>query len=177
MARGVAPYLVGSVVVLTLAGCGRSWLSFEEREPWRREAELTCLKSGAVKRNAAVTPIKAIEGPGICGADYPLKIAALGESSVLGYADELRPPAAIPQRGFPVPEPRQTSTMAARYPDPPESDGPISRPMSIHPPSGDIEEDDLDDADLPGAGPNGAPPSYPQRPPYGQPAKSYPPAH
>ena len=94
----VAPYLVGSVVVLALAGCGRGWLSFEQREPWRRDAELACIKNGAVKQSAAVTPIQAIEGPGMCGADHPFKVTALGESSVLGYAGDLRPPAGHPAR-------------------------------------------------------------------------------
>ena len=32
----------------------------------------------------------------MCGADFPLKVALLGESSAMGYADDLRPPAGIP---------------------------------------------------------------------------------
>src|SRR5262245_2402759 len=123
----VALYLVGSVVVLALAGCGRGWLSFEQREPWRRDAELACIKNGAVKQSATVTPIQAIDGPGMCGADHPFKVSALGQSAVLGYAGDLRPPAAIP-RAFPVPEPRQVEPMparslepAARYESPPPS--------------------------------------------------------
>lgn len=97
MKRGVALYLVGSTVLVALAGCGRGWLSFEEREPWRREAEIACLKSGAVKPGPAITPIEAIEGPGICGADHPFKVTALGDNGILGYTNDLRPPAAIPQ--------------------------------------------------------------------------------
>jgi hypothetical protein len=109
MTRGVRWYLVGSLVLVALAGCGR-WLA--EREPWRREAEVACLKSGAVKEGAAVTRVRAIAGPGICGADFPLKVAALGESALIGYAPEpLRPPGAIPNAGaapprWPVGEPR-----------------------------------------------------------------------
>ena len=34
-----------------------------------------------------------INGPGMCGADFPLKVAALGDHPLLSYADEpLRPP-------------------------------------------------------------------------------------
>ena len=36
-------------------------------------------------------------GTGICGADFPLKVAVLGEGSPLGYADEVRPPGLVPQ--------------------------------------------------------------------------------
>ncbi|MBI3703081.1 MAG: extensin family protein [Rhizobiales bacterium] len=71
-------------------------LHYGERAPWRHQAEVTCLKSGAVKLGAGVVQISPIEGPGVCGADFPLKVAALGESSAIGYADELRPPGAIP---------------------------------------------------------------------------------
>ncbi len=95
MSRGVRWVLVGSAALLVLAGCGRNW--FAEREPWRHDAEEQCLKSGAVKEGPNVTLVRPITGPGICGADFPLKVAALGESHVLGYGDELRPPGVIPQ--------------------------------------------------------------------------------
>ena len=92
MTRGVRLYLVGSFVLVSLAGCGRGFFS-AEREPWRAEAEIACLKSGAVKESAEVVRIDPISGPGICGADFPLKVAALGEASTsYGFADDdLRP--------------------------------------------------------------------------------------
>src|ERR1700758_5615212 len=97
MTRRVRLYLVGSLVLVSLAGCGRGFFQFEERESWRAEAEIACLKSGAVKESADLVRIEPISGPGICGADYPLKVGALGEQgSVYGFADEsLRPPASI----------------------------------------------------------------------------------
>ena len=95
MSRGVRWIIVGSIALLVLAGCGRSW--FAEREPWRHEAEEQCLKSGAVREGPNVAIIRPISGPGICGADFPLKVGALGESHLLGYGDDLRPPGAIPQ--------------------------------------------------------------------------------
>ena len=94
MARGVARYLVGSFVVLGLAACGK--VMFAERDAWRHEAEVACLKNGQVKEGASLTRIQPITGPGICGADFPLKVAAIGEGSVIGFADELRPPGGIP---------------------------------------------------------------------------------
>jgi hypothetical protein len=94
MTRGVARYLVGSVVVLGLAACGK--VMFAERDAWRHEAEVACLKTGQVKESASLTRIQPISGPGICGADFPLKVAAIGEGSAIGFADELRPPGGIP---------------------------------------------------------------------------------
>jgi len=108
MARGVRLYLVGSVVLVSLAGCGRGFFQSAEREPWRAEAEIACLKSGAVKESAEVVRIEPIAGPGMCGAEYPLKVAALGEtSSMYGFADDdLRPPAPIGnQPRWPIQQP------------------------------------------------------------------------
>src|SRR5215831_6889685 len=95
MSRRACSCLVGLFVVLALAGCGGGWL-MQQRDPWRHDAEVACLKSGQVKISPAVAQLPAITGPGICGADFPLKVAALGESSLLGFADEVRPPGMIP---------------------------------------------------------------------------------
>ncbi len=96
MTRGVRWYLVGSFVLVSLVGCGRGFFT-EEREPWRAEAEIACLKSGSVKEGPDLVRIDPISGPGACGAEFPLKVAALGESSSsFGFADDdIRPPAAI----------------------------------------------------------------------------------
>ena len=69
-------YLVGSFVLVSLAGCGRGFFQSAEREPWRAEAEVACLKSGAVKETADLVRINPISGPGVCGAEFPLKVAA-----------------------------------------------------------------------------------------------------
>ena len=97
MTRGVRWYLVSSLVLVALvavAGCSHYMLA--EREPWRHEAELTCLNSGAENDTAGRVRIAAIEGPGACGIDYPLRVSALGESAPLSYDDEPVPPGAIP---------------------------------------------------------------------------------
>jgi hypothetical protein len=97
MKGGLRFYFAGAVVLLALAGCGRSFLHYgEERASWRHEAEVACLKSGAVKLDAGVVQMQPIEGPGMCGAEFPLKVALLGESTAMGYADDLRPPEGIP---------------------------------------------------------------------------------
>src|SRR5258708_2694374 len=96
MKRGVRLDLVGSFVLVSLAGCGRGIFQSAEREPWRAEAEVACLKSGAVKESPELVRIDPISGPGACGAQFPLKVAALGErSGSFGFADELPPPGNI----------------------------------------------------------------------------------
>src|SRR5262249_49288603 len=117
MTRGVCWYLVGSFVLVSLAGCGRGFFQ-AEREPWRAEAEIACLKSGVVKESGGVVRISRISGPGVGGADYPLKVAARGESAPsVSFADEeLRPPGDIAgQPRWPV---RPASSPPAYQPSP-----------------------------------------------------------
>jgi hypothetical protein len=96
MKRRITLSLIGCLALASLAGCGRGFFQTEQRAPWRAEAEAACLKSGAVKETADLVRINPISGPGMCGAEFPLKVAALGEaSSSLGFANDLRPPAAI----------------------------------------------------------------------------------
>ncbi len=88
--------LVGAVALVMLAGCGRGF--FEgSRAPWRHDAEVKCLSSGAVKIGPGDEQLKPIEGPGVCGMDFPLKVSMLGEPQTLSFADDMRPPANVPQ--------------------------------------------------------------------------------
>jgi hypothetical protein len=123
MTRGVRLYLVGSFVLLALAGCAGGLL-FWERESWRREAEVQCLNSGAVKEGAGLVRIEPISGPGVCGADFPLKVSALGESRAYGYTDELRPPGAIPGGAvpprWPIAQAPPPASVSVYTPPPPE---------------------------------------------------------
>src|SRR5690242_7643873 len=82
MQRGVRLSLGGLTLLIALAGCGRGLWQYGERASWRHEAEVSCLKSGAVKIGSGVVQIQPIEGPGVCGADFPLKVSALGEGGV-----------------------------------------------------------------------------------------------
>jgi len=132
MTRGVRLYLVGSFVLVSLAGCGRGFFQSAEREPWRAEAEIACLKSGAVKENAELVRVDPISGPGVCGAEYPLKVAALGEGSgSFGFADEtLRPPGNVGNAPrWPISQPPPASSYpdtAVRQPNYAAPNGPIS---------------------------------------------------
>jgi hypothetical protein len=149
MTRGVRLYLVGSFVLVTLAGCGRGLFQTQEREPWRAEAEIACLKSGAVKENADLVRIDPISGPGVCGAEFPLKVAALGESnSSFGFADDdLRPPANIgnqPRWPISQPPPPQTSPYPAYPARQPNYAAPSSGPVSLTPPGVAPQDDEIE---------------------------------
>jgi hypothetical protein len=159
MARTLAKYLVVSLVLVLLDACGRSW--FEERPAWRHDAEVACLKSGAVKQGAGIAELRPIQGPGMCGADFPLRITMLGEGGPLGFADDPRPPGRIPT----IPEypPAAPAAPAAPYPAPTyraptyQPAGGPGAPLTITP-----------EVDEPVAGssePYGQP--YPERPVYG----------
>jgi hypothetical protein len=186
MTHGVRLYLVGSLVLVSLAGCGRGFFQSADREPWRAEAEVACLKSGAVKESPELVRIDPISGPGVCGAEYPLKVAALGDNiTSFGFTDESpRPPgnignqprwpitrapaAAPPQGNF---QGNYQGSYSGNYPEPaprqPNYAAPSNGPISLSAPGIGPQEDDVD---LP---PEGAPasrdggyapaPSYPSR--------------
>jgi hypothetical protein len=184
MTRGVRLYLVGSFVLVSLTGCGRGFFQSAEREPWRAEAELACLKSGTVKENAELVRINPISGPGVCGAEYPLKVAALGEGSgSFGFADELRPPGNIgrnqprwpvsqpPYAQPPMAQPPIAPARSSAYPDDPSRQSnygaPSNGPISLSAPGVGQEEDEIA---LP---PEGTPGMRERRSPYPA-AQAYP---
>jgi Extensin-like protein C-terminus len=156
MTRGVHWYLVSSLVLvalIALAGCSHYMLA--EREPWRHEAELTCLNSGAVKETSDRVRISAINGSGACGIEYPLRISELGESAPLSYDDEaVRPPGSVPAGAMPQrwpgsqPGGNPPSTIQSNTLPPPQTTTPSS---------------------YPGAQSYPAPQSYPAAQPYGSP--------
>jgi hypothetical protein len=175
MTRGVRLYLVGSFVLVSLAGCGRGFFQTEEREPWRAEAEIACLKSGAVKENADLVRINPISGPGVCGAEFPLKVAALGESSgSFGFADDdLRPPASVGNAPrWPISQPPPAPPQASSYPDSamrqPGYGAQSSGPISLTAPGVTPQQDEIE---LPPEGTPGSrePAAYPPRERYSAP--------
>jgi hypothetical protein len=118
-------------MLVALSGCARMW--FAEREPWRREAEAACLQSGAVKEGPTVTIVSAIDGPGVCGADYPLRVSTLGAAAVPGFADEVvRPPGAI--QGARPPSPSYPNYSPSSAPPAPSPSGSLGAPQSLAPP-------------------------------------------
>src|SRR3954447_3534263 len=168
MARGVRLYLVGSFVLVSLAGCGRGFFS-AEREPWRAEAEIACLKSGAVKESPERVRIDPISGPGMCGAEFPLKVAALGEGvASFGFADDLRPPGTIGnQPRWPIspapapaaPQGNYQGNYQGGYSDralrQPTYAAPSNGPISLSAPGVASQEDEID---LPAEATPGQPP-------------------
>jgi hypothetical protein len=168
MTRGVARYLVGSLVVLGLAACGKSWLA--ERDAWRHEAEVACLKSGQVKESPSLSRIQPITGPGVCGADFPMKVAAIGEGAPIGYADDLRPPGDIRGARQPLAAAPRPAANYQPYPQQQAYPQQSGAPTSIYAPGVQepdaSEEDDVDPIDQSAQPyPQGAP----QQPRYGAP--------
>jgi len=121
MTRRIVWSFVGLLVLSSLAGCGRGFFQTAEREAWRGEAEAACLKSGSVREGTGLVRIEPISGPGVCGAEYPLKVAALGGvGGSFGFADDLRPPGGIPLSRQPRWPLQQNSSYTA------QSSGPVS---------------------------------------------------
>ncbi len=152
---------------MTLAGCGRGIMQYAgDRAPWRHDAEVACLNSGTVRESSGIVKISPIEGPGMCGADFPLKVSAFGDGAALGYVDEpVRPPGSISTGSRPAPQPRwpisqqqQYGSPQPQYAQPQQYGGQPGAPMSI---------------EAPGTGPQpyppeqnlGAPPSNLRAPP------------
>ncbi len=120
MTRGLRLSLLGAAAIGALgalAGCGGHYL-FAEREAWRHDAEVECISSGVVREGPGKVSISPIEGPGICGADFPFKVSSLGSGSPLSFGDDPRPPAAIPNAGadtpprWPIGQPRPAASVA-----------------------------------------------------------------
>lgn len=80
MRRGLVAFFALSLVGLGLTGCGL--FRFEQREPWRAQAEEACLAQRLVQPSAYMALSGKIEGPGACGIDHPFKIAAFNNGSV-----------------------------------------------------------------------------------------------
>jgi hypothetical protein len=115
MVVGVRLFLVGSIHLATLGlltGCGIGNF-FAEREPWRYEAEAQCISAGMVKEGAGIVRINAIRGPGVCGAEHPLKVSSFGDSMSLGYAEAVQQSSTYPSRTSP-----RESFDSARYSEP-----------------------------------------------------------
>jgi hypothetical protein len=189
MTRGVRLYLVGSFVLVSLAGCGRGFFS-AEREPWRAEAEIACLKSGAVKESPELVRIDPISGPGMCGAEFPLKVAALGEGTAsFGFADDLRPPGNIGnQPRWPISPPPPPAAPQGNYQGnyqggysdralhQPTYAAPSNRPISLSAPGVAPQDEEID---LPAEATPGQPsyqraPAYPPRDRYAVPPSQAP---
>src|SRR4051794_20562854 len=98
MVSGVRGCFAGAAFLGALAmlsGCSGGFF-FAEREAWRHEAEVQCIDGGLVREGPGIVRLSAIHGAGACGADFPFKVSVFGESTPIAFADEPRPPGAIP---------------------------------------------------------------------------------
>jgi hypothetical protein len=88
-------YLVTGLAVAAclgvLIGCGGGGtFNSGQRAPWRAKTEEACLVGGAVRASAYVQPMSAIDGPGVCGLERPLRVSGLSGGRV-----EVQPAATI----------------------------------------------------------------------------------
>lgn len=181
MAYRLRAFLSGSVVIVglgALAACSGG-LFPGERAAWRKEAEARCIGSGAVREGHGVVRISAINGPGMCGADFPFRVSSLGVPGALSFGD-LRPPASIPNATrvtpprWPIAEPADGAGVYAPRgtPRPPVDSRPLPPPRGAAPPGRQRYNEPIS-LDPPHA--SGPPPeAYDFRRPYGA-QKSAPP--
>jgi hypothetical protein len=80
MRHGFVAFFALSLVGLGLTGCGM--FRFEQREPWRAEAEQACLSQRLVQPSTYMAQSSRIDGPGACGMDHPFKISAFANGEV-----------------------------------------------------------------------------------------------
>jgi len=80
MRRGLVAFSALTLIGLGVTGCGL--FRFEQREPWRAQAEEACLSQRLVQPSAYMSRSSAIDGPGACGISYPFKVTALAGGSV-----------------------------------------------------------------------------------------------
>lgn len=127
MARGRL-YLVAPLVALGLFGCRA--FNYEERAPWRAEAEAQCISQRLVQPSAYVEPVNEINGDSSCGMNSPFKIIAASDGQVsmkpqatLGcpmtvafnrWLNEIAQPAAQAWFGESIVEVRQLSSYSCR---------------------------------------------------------------
>ena len=69
MRRGVVAFSALALVGLGITGCGLS--RFEQREPWRAQAEEACIAQKLVTNTAYMSAASGIDGPGVCGMTRP----------------------------------------------------------------------------------------------------------
>ncbi|GJD48881.1 hypothetical protein OPKNFCMD_1607 [Methylobacterium crusticola] len=80
MRRGFVAFSAFTLFGLGLSGCALN--RFEQREPWRAQAEEVCLAKRLVQPGEDMTPVKEIDGPGVCGMTHPFRVTRLAGGTV-----------------------------------------------------------------------------------------------
>jgi hypothetical protein len=75
---------LGISAALALASCASSPFTLTAKDdPWRRDAEISCLRAGAVQESMFIEGRSALGGPdSACGAVHPFEVSALGNGLV-----------------------------------------------------------------------------------------------
>ncbi len=116
MRRGLVAFFALSLIGLGVTGCGL--FRFEQREPWRAQAEEACLAQKLVQPSAYMAMSGKIDGPGVCGMEHAFKVSAFSNGevglkskvtlacpiipSIDTWLDEIVKPAAVMYFGVPV---------------------------------------------------------------------------
>jgi hypothetical protein len=127
MSRWVSWLFVAPFVVAALVGCR---FAYEEREPWRAEAEEQCVAQRLLQSSAYLEPGSALNGNGVCGMTRPYTVAAVSGgvvalepkatlacplvANVEAWFIESIQPAAMAWFGSPVTEVKQISAYSCR---------------------------------------------------------------
>ena len=85
MARRVLPF-AGLGLLALVSGCS-VWEPRPERPAWRDQAENACLARKSAQASPYIHPVAEISGPGVCGLQHPVKVAALAGGSVTRNSD------------------------------------------------------------------------------------------
>jgi hypothetical protein len=128
MSRVIPRIVVAAAVASVVAGCGLRM--FEQREPWRTEAEVACISEGQVRPSDHIRPASEIDGDGACGMTRPFKVSAFADGFIAvkpqatlacpiipqlqAWVSESIQPAAMRWFGQPVVEIRQMSSYSCR---------------------------------------------------------------
>ncbi|NJL07659.1 MAG: extensin family protein [Methylacidiphilales bacterium] len=125
----VIPRIAAAVAVASVvAGCGLRM--FEQRDPWRTDAEIACISERQVTPSDHIRPVSEIDGAGACGMTRPFKVSAFADGFIAvkpqatlacpiipqlqAWVSESIQPAAMRWFGQPVVEIRQMSSYSCR---------------------------------------------------------------
>jgi hypothetical protein len=75
--------VLGMAAALSLASCATTPYFTARNEPWRKDAEVSCLRAGVVQESAFIAGRSSlIAADGLCGAVHPFQVAAVGHGAV-----------------------------------------------------------------------------------------------
>ncbi|MBO0733473.1 MAG: extensin family protein [Methylocapsa sp.] len=80
MARPPLPFAAVAALSVAVAACSN--YETPRRPVWRSAAEKACLARKPFAVSEFIQPVRAIDGPGVCGLDYPFKVTALLDGRV-----------------------------------------------------------------------------------------------